>query len=106
MFLTDVHHIQGENQLVREVSRCQLSFAPELALALSVKKYSFPNDYTRYMKVNTAFELLVQEAYQLCSEMHSSVTAVQLQAWLGQNHMLTLLLTDQQVFSLITSPWT
>ena len=62
-----VHHIQGENQLVCEVSRCQLSFTPELALALSVKKCAFPNAYTRSMKVNTAVELLVQETYQLCS---------------------------------------
>ena len=30
-------------------------------------------DYTRPMKVNTAVELLVQEVFQLCSAMHSSV---------------------------------
>ena len=42
-------------------------------MALSVKRYTFPNDYTRSMKVNTAVELLVQETFQLCSAMHSSV---------------------------------
>ena len=31
-----------------------LSFALELALALSVKRYTCLNDYTRSMKVNTA----------------------------------------------------
>ena len=46
----------------------------ELALALSVKRYTFPNDYTRSMKVNTAVELPVQETFQLCSAMHRSVT--------------------------------
>ena len=30
-------------------------------------------DYTRSMKVNTAVELLVQESFQLCSAMQSSV---------------------------------
>ena len=33
-----------------------------------------PNDYTRSLKVNTAVELLVQETFQLCSAIHSSVT--------------------------------
>ena len=37
----------------------------------------------------------MSETLQLCSAMHSSVTAVQLQAWLGQNHMFALLLTHQ-----------
>ena len=45
-----------------------------MALTLSVKRYTFPNDYTRSLKVNTAVELLVQETFQLCSAMHSSVT--------------------------------
>ena len=49
-------------------------FALELALALSVKRYTFPNNYTRSLKVNTAVELLVQETFQLCSAKHSSVT--------------------------------
>ena len=44
-----------------------LSFALELALALSIKRYTFPNDYSRSLKVNTAVELLVQEIFQLCS---------------------------------------
>ena len=60
--------------VVREVFRCLLSFALGLALALIVKKYAFPNDHTRSMKVNTAVEFLVQETFLLCSAMHSSVT--------------------------------
>ena len=41
------------------------SFALELALALSVKRYTFPNDYNRSRKVNTTVELPVQETFQL-----------------------------------------
>ena len=58
--------------IVPVVSCCD--WTDELALALSVKRYTFPNDYTRSMKVNTAVELPVQETFQLCSAMHSSVT--------------------------------
>ena len=38
------------------------------------QKYAFHNDYTRSMKVNMAVALLVQETFQLCSAMHTSVT--------------------------------
>ena len=41
---------QISSQLVHEVLRCQLSFALELALALSVKRYTFPYDYTTSLK--------------------------------------------------------
>ena len=68
---------QGKSKIAgRNCARIQLllSFALKLALALSVKRYTFPNDYTRSLKVNTAVELLVQETFQLCSSMHRSVT--------------------------------
>ena len=51
-----------------------LAFALELALALSIKRYTFPNDYNLSLKVNSAVELLFQETFQLSSAMHSSVT--------------------------------
>ena len=53
---TDLH--QGSNLASIQLS---LSFALELALALSVKRY------TRSMKVIAAVELLVQETFQLCN---------------------------------------
>ena len=47
------------------------------AVALQNRAGMFPwlaIDYTRSMKVNTAVELLVQESFQLCSAMQSSVS--------------------------------